>query len=95
MTNWLKKENLSKMRQPQQEVECCNIPAAPPRHNAEGQGAEKPSSRPTSEQHVSTAMSERWPEVWLYAHPWGYEWFSWMAWGLEVEKILGTSKLGR
>jgi len=64
MTNWLKKENLSKMHQPQQEVECCNTTALP-RDNTEGQGAEKSSSRQTSEQHVSTAMSERLPEVWF------------------------------
>ena len=52
------------MHQPQQEVECCNTTALP-RDNTEGQGAEKSSSRQTSEQHVSTVMSERLPEVWF------------------------------
>ena len=70
MANWLRKKNFRMMCWHQEEVESCSA-TAPPRGNTEVQGEQKSSSGQPTEQHMSTMLSERWPEVWLYTDSWG------------------------
>lgn len=65
MANWLRKKNFRMTCWCHQEVESCSA-TAPPRDNTEVQGERKSSSGQPTEQHMSTVLSERWPEAWLY-----------------------------
>lgn len=94
MANWLRKKNFRMTCWCHQEVESCSA-TAPPRDNTEVQGERKSSSGQPTEQHMSTVLSERWPEAWLYPDSRGVTnglagWSG--TWKL---KVLGTSKFGR